>query len=151
MSFTVRSLARMAAALCLAGCTNVAAPSPPTASFLLKSIGARPLPTPAVVAPNVNSVTILSEVLFLDGIGIATRSTTVQGATPGSSQRVVARYAYTLVDDVLTLGDPPCGVADICLGHAPERGTIVAGVLTLSSVAGGVSAPAYVYQRIMPD
>ena len=152
MSLHGRTLLCLATVLTIAGCTHATAPSAPTALYYLKSIGARPLPASAVAAPNMNSVTILAEGLYLDGIGIATRSRTVQGATPGSSQVVISRYAYTLSNDVLMLGDSPCGVADICVAHTPEQGTIFNGTLTLTAVTtGGVAAPAFVYQLSLPD
>jgi hypothetical protein len=130
----MRPLSLAAALLALAaGCHSATRPSPAEA-FELRSVDGRPLPTTRPNDPSSNGATILHEELVLDGSGVATRSTTVQGATPSTPTTFVVPYAYTRVGDVVTLGNVLCGPAALCIQHFPEHGPIEGDALTLSPV-----------------
>ena len=89
------SLSLAAAALVLAGaCRSSTGPSPLPDEFELTSVDGRPLPTTRPNDPSSNGATILAESLILQSRGVATRITTVQGATPATPVTVTVSYAY---------------------------------------------------------
>src|SRR4051812_20715941 len=107
---SMRRLSLAAAVLSLvAACHSPAEPAPPAEFFSLTSIDGRPLPTTRTNDPSANGATILHEELILDDRGIATRNTTVQGATPSTQVTNTITYAYTRVGGVITLGNVLCG------------------------------------------
>jgi hypothetical protein len=146
---SMRRLPLALAALALvAACHSTTDPAPPADVFLLMTIDGRPLPTTRTNDPASNGATILHEELILDGQGVATRNTTVQGAIPSAQQTSTTSYAYTLVAGVVTLGNVLCGPAALCIQHFPEQGPIVNGVLTLASAPGApTTGSVLVYRR----
>jgi hypothetical protein len=127
-------LSLAAAALALTAACHTTSEPAPVDRFDLTSVDGRPLPTTRTNDPSSNGATILHEELVLDGSGVATRSTTVEGATPSTPATVVVSYAYTRVGDVITLNNVLCGPAALCIQHFPEQGSIEGDVLTLSPV-----------------
>jgi hypothetical protein len=130
-------------------CHSPAEPAPPAEVFHLTTIDGRPLPTTRPNDPSSNGATILHEELILDERGVATRNTTVQGATPSTSVESNITYAYTRVGNVVTLGNVLCGIAALCIQHYPEQGPIdYSEILTLSQAPGApVPGSVLVYRR----
>jgi hypothetical protein len=149
---SMRHLSLAAALLSLmAACHSATEPAPPADIFQLTSVDGRPLPTTRANDPSSNGATILHEELILDERGVATRNTTVQGATPSAPVTATVTYAYTRVGDVVTLGRVLCGPGALCIQHTPEEGPVAGDVLTLSAVPSLVSIPGsvLVYRRLV--
>jgi hypothetical protein len=145
----MRRLSFATAMLALVAACHSATKPPPSELFYLMSIDGRPLPTTRSNDPVSDGAPILHEGLILDGRGVATRNTMVQGATPGSFVVTSTSYTYIRNGDVVTIGDIVCGPGVPCPLHSPESGLIDAAGITLmpvpslSSTAGSV----LVYQR----
>lgn len=147
-----RPLFKLAALLTLVGCTWSTLPDSGPDEFDLRSIDGRHLPTSATSAPGASSVTILSEQLNLATDGTATRNRMVQGPTPSTPYLSHARFAYSLVDGVVTLGEQLCAPNELCPMHVPEQGRITDGNLPLAALGATAGAsPVFLYQRYKPD
>jgi len=114
----------------------------------------RPLPTPRANDPASNGATILHEELILDGQGVATRNTTVQGATPTTPVTATISYAYTLVGNVVTLGNVLCGPGALAGSEATTfLGRLWEGfsfsVQTLATIGYGTLRPHGVAANLM--
>jgi hypothetical protein len=141
----MRRLSLAAAMLTLVAACHSATEPAPSDVFVLTSIDSRPLPT----TRSIDGATVLHETLILNGLGVATRHTTVQGSTPNTGVTTSVSYAYTREGDVVTLGDYICIGNVPCALHRPEQGLIDAAGLTLfpKPSLSSVSGPVLVYQR----
>jgi hypothetical protein len=135
----------------VAACHSPAEPTSEPWVFYLTTVDGRPLPTTRLNDPSSNGATILHEELILDERGVATRNTTVQGATPSTSVTSSVTYAYDRSGNVVTLGNVLCGIAALCIQHYPEQGPIDYGeILTLRLAPGApVAGSVLVYRRWM--
>ena len=151
MVSTTRLLFLLAAVLASGGCASATAPPVASDVYYLQSIDGRPLPTSPTAPPNANGQTILADELVLDHLGTATRSRTLPGSNPSTTQRFTVRYAYVLTDGVLTLGNVICPPDFVCLEHTPEQGRIDQNTRTLTLTTIGQAAPVLMYHIWMPD
>src|SRR4051794_25763442 len=147
MSMRRLSFLAVAVLALAAACHNTTEPDP-SELFLLTSIDGRPLPA----TRSTDGATVFSESLVLNGRGVATRNTAVQGSTPNTVVFTSVTYAYTREGDVVTLGDFICTGNVPCPMHPPEQGLIDDAGLTLfpKPSLSSISGPVLVYERERP-
>src|SRR4051812_46796749 len=146
---SMRRLSFLATAvLSLAASCHTTTEPDPSELFLLTSIDGRPLPA----TRSSDGATVFSESLVLNGRGVATRNTAVQGSAPNTVVFTSVTYAYTREGDVITLGDFICTGNVPCPMHQPEQGTMDDASLPLAPKPGlsSSSGPVLVYERERP-